>query len=101
MPSGGRLGSPGSNGFPPGYRTRGARESQNVSYRSMNIPNTTGPRIMATEPEFTPAKSQASSNEAPAGFQSVAFALEGSGAIALIIRVNTTRFRRGEFGWSS
>jgi hypothetical protein len=47
----------------------------------MNIPNTMGPPIIAAVPEFTPAKSQAFSNEAPAGFHNVAFALEGSGEI--------------------
>ena len=57
--------------------------------------------MMATVPERTPARSQAASNDAPAGFHSVDFGLDGSGAIASMLRVNTTRLRFGEFGWSS
>ena len=57
--------------------------------------------MMATVPESTPARSQAASNEAPAGFHRVALGLDGSGAIAPIVRVRMIRFRFGEFGWSS
>src|SRR5438477_10853095 len=88
----------GKHGSPPGSRTRAARNRQNASKRSMNMANTPGPPIIATMPERTPAKSHAFSNEAPAGFQTVAFGLEGSGAIDPIFRVTTIRLRRGEFG---
>ena len=54
----------------------------------MNIPNTSGPPMIATVPERTPACSQAASNEAPAGFHSVALGLDGSGASAPIDRVS-------------
>ena len=64
----------------------------------MNISNTTGPPITATVPARTPARSQAASNEAPAGFHKVALGLEGSGASAPIDRVTMIRFRFGEFG---
>jgi hypothetical protein len=57
--------------------------------------------MIATVPEFTPACSQAASNEAPDGFHSVALGLDGSGASAPIVRVRIIRFRRGEFGWPS
>ena len=54
----------------------------------MNMPNTSGPPMIATVPERTPARSQAASNEAPAGFHSVALGLDGSGASAAIFRVS-------------
>ena len=45
----------------------------------MNMPNTSGPPMIATVPERTPARSQAASNEAPAGFHRVALGLDGIG----------------------
>ena len=64
----------------------------------MNMSNTSGPPITATVPERTPARSQAASNEAPAGFHKVALGLAGSGASAPTERVTMIRFRLGEFG---
>ena len=42
--------------------------------------------MIATMPEPAPARSQAASNEAPAGFHRVALGLDGSGAILPILR---------------
>ena len=47
------------------------------------------------------SSAQAASKELPAGFHSMAFGLDGSGAVAATFRVRTRRLRRGEFGWSS
>ena len=60
-----------------------------------------GPPMIATVPLPTPARSQAASNDAPAGFHSVALGLDGSGASEAIVPVRMIRFRRGELGWSS
>ena len=65
----------------------------------MNMPNTPGPPMIATVPSRTPACAQAASKVAPAGFQSVAFGMDGSGTIVSTFRVRMTRLRRGEFGW--
>jgi hypothetical protein len=57
--------------------------------------------MMATVPEFKPSAAQASSNDAPAGFQSRASALCGSGASAGTLRVTISLGRLAEFGWPS
>ena len=59
----------------------------------MNIPNTYRAADDGDMPVPTPARSQAASKEAPAGFHKVALALEGSGASAPILRGQMTRFR--------
>ena len=54
--------------------------------------------MTATVPESRPSAAHASSSDAPAGFQSRALGLSGSGASPATCRVRTSRRRLAEFG---